>query len=69
MSYVVPAFLKMFSDTDSITKIVVDDSRNLLYTLTSNGSIEAFDIDEQATRRIAKLTQNDIASHAGNILK
>ena len=69
MSYVVPGFLKMFSDTDSITKIVVDDSRNLLYTLTSNGAIEAFDTDEQTTRRIAKLSQHDIALHASNILK
>ena len=69
MSYVVPGFLKFFSDNDSITKMVVDDSRKLLYTLTANGAIEAFDIDEQATRRIARLSQNEIVSLASNILK
>lgn len=71
MSYMVPGFLKAFSETDPIVKIVIDNSRKILYTLTEKGSIEAWDlgIDYTTIRRIAKLTQNDICQLASNILK
>ncbi len=69
ISYVVPGFLKMFSDTDSITKIIVDDSRCLLYTLSEKGAIEAWDLSDNGTKRVARLSQNDIAGYAGTILK
>lgn len=71
MSYIVPGFLKVFSEPDSTAKIVVDNSRRLLYTLSEKGAIEAWDIGEDAnvTRRIARVTQNDIVHQASNILK
>lgn len=58
-----------FQDNDSIAKIVMDNSRNLLFTLSEKGAIEAWDLSENGTRRIARLSQNDIASYAANILK
>lgn len=71
MSYIVPGFLKVFSEADSISKIVVDDSRHLLYALTEKGAIEAWDIgvDANVTRRIARVSQNDIVHQANNVLK
>lgn len=71
MSYMVPGFLKVFSDIDSISKIVVDNSRRLLYTLTEKGSIEAWQLgtDSSSTKRIARISQNDIVQHASNVLK
>lgn len=71
MSYIVPGFLKVFAEADSIAKIVVDNSRHLLYTLTEKGAIEAWDIgtDASVTRRIARMSQNDIVHQASNILK
>lgn len=71
VSYMVPGFLKVFSDTDSISKIVVDNTKRLLYVLTEKGAIEAWDMGEDSStmKRIARITQNDIAYHAGNVLK
>lgn len=71
VSYMVPGFLKFFSEDDSIAKISVDNSRQLLYVLTEKGAIEAWDIgkDAQTTRRIARISQNDIVHHASNVLK
>lgn len=71
LSYIVPGFLKVFSEADSVAKIVTDNTRQLLYVLTEKGAIEAWDIgaDASDTRRIARLTQNDIVHQASNILK
>lgn len=69
MSYIVPGFLKVFTEVDPITKVVVDDTRKLLYILTEKGSIDAWYFADDSIQRIAHLTQNDIAHMAGNILK
>lgn len=51
--------------------MTVDNSRNLLYTLTEKGSIEVWDLgsDSNTTRRVTRLSQIDIAFQAGNVLK
>lgn len=71
VSYIVPGFLKIFSEEDSIAKIVVDSTRHLLYALTEKGAIEAWFIGTElnATRRIARISQNDIIHQASNVLK
>ncbi|XP_055543878.1 nuclear pore complex protein Nup154 [Wyeomyia smithii] len=71
MSHLVPGIFKVFSETDSISKITVDNNRRLLYTLTEKGAIEAWDIgvDTNTVRRIARISQSDIASAAANILR
>lgn len=71
VSYIVPGFLKIFAEDDSIAKIVVDSSRHLLYALTEKGAIEAWHIgtDINTTRRIARIAQNDIVHQASNVLK
>lgn len=71
VSYIVPGFLKFFAEDDSITKIVIDSSRHLLYALTEKGAIEAWYIgtDSNSMRRIARISQNDIVHQASNVLK
>lgn len=71
MSYIVPGFLSFFSEQDSIDKIVVDNSRSLLYILTEKGTIEAWSLgaDVQSTRRIARVSQSDVVHQASNVLK
>lgn len=71
VSYIMPGFLKIFSEDDSIAKIVVDSTRQLLYTLSEKGAIEAWYIgaDINSVRRLARLSQNDIAHQASNVLK
>lgn len=60
----------ILQEVDAIVKIVIDDSRNLLYTLSEKGAIEAWDLgtSSEATRRLSRISQNDIAYHARNIL-
>ncbi|EDW63290.1 nuclear pore complex protein Nup154 [Drosophila virilis] len=71
VSYIVPSFLKVFSEVDPIEKIVIDNGRNLLYVLTEKSSIEAWHIGTNFTsvRRLGKITQNDIASQAVSLIK
>lgn len=71
VSYIVPGFLKFFSDEDSIAKIVIDSTRHLLYALTEKGAIEAWYIgtDVNSMRRITRISQNDIVYQASNVLK
>lgn len=57
-------------EIDPIMKLVVDDSRGLLYALTEKGTVEAWELTENDNiRRIARLTTNDITYMASNILK
>ncbi|CRK98832.1 CLUMA_CG012077, isoform A [Clunio marinus] len=69
ISLVVPGFLKVFSESDAIAKIEIDNERNLLYTLSENGAIEAWDLSDNSARRITRLSQNDLANAAANIIK
>lgn len=71
VSYIVPGFLKFFAEDDSIAKIVVDSTRQLLYALTEKGAIEAWYIgaDVNSIRRIARISQNDIVHQASAVLK
>ncbi|XP_052892720.1 nuclear pore complex protein Nup154 isoform X2 [Anopheles moucheti] len=71
MSHLVPGIFKIFTETDSVEKITVDNTRNLLYVLMSKGSIEAWDLGKDAgsTRRIARLSYKEIISSASMILR
>ncbi|XP_068150657.1 nuclear pore complex protein Nup154 [Drosophila tropicalis] len=71
VSCMVPSFLKVFSEVDPIERIAVDNSRKLLYLLTERGSIEAWEMgkDYIQTRRLGKVTQNDIVSQCVNLIK
>uniref|UniRef100_A0A1I8PU24 Uncharacterized protein n=1 Tax=Stomoxys calcitrans TaxID=35570 RepID=A0A1I8PU24_STOCA len=71
VSYIVPSFLKVFSENDPIVHLSTDKSRNLLYVLTEKGCIEVWDMgqDFNAMRRLTKVTQNEIAQSASNIIK
>lgn len=58
LSYIVPTFVAgAFSEEDQITEITVDESRNILYTLSIKGSIEVFDLGRNGdtTCRVASL--------------
>lgn len=71
VSAMVPSFLKLFSENDPIVKIVIDNNRQLLYTLTEKGSIEAWNMgsDCNSMRRFARISQNEITQRASSILK
>ncbi|XP_017059277.1 nuclear pore complex protein Nup154 [Drosophila ficusphila] len=70
VSYMVPSFLKVFSEVDPIERIEIDNSRKLLYVLTEKGSIEAWDIstDYNNARRLGRITQSDITNQAVSLI-
>nr|CAA76635.1 Nup154 [Drosophila melanogaster] len=70
VSYMVPSFLKVFSEVDPIEHIEIDNSRKLLYVLTEKGVIEAWDISTSYTtaRRLGRITQNDITNQAVSLI-
>lgn len=52
-----------------MTKIQIDNQRRLLYLLTEKGAIEAWDLSDNSARKISRLSQNDIANTANNVIK
>lgn len=70
-THFINASLQTKQENDSIVKMAVDNSRKLLYILTEKGAIEAWDLgsDHSCTRRIARISSNDIVMQASNVLK
>ncbi|XP_038215888.1 nuclear pore complex protein Nup154 [Zerene cesonia] len=72
LSFLVPSFLNAaLYDEDPIVKIEVDNSRNILYTLSEKGCIEVFDLgmDGEGLTKVTRLGQNRIVSSALEIVK
>ncbi|CAG4909693.1 unnamed protein product [Colias eurytheme] len=72
LSFLVPSFLNAaLYDEDPIVKIEVDNSRNILYTLSEKGCIEVFDLGEdgEGLTKVTRLGQNRIVSSALEIVK
>ncbi|KAL0842019.1 hypothetical protein ABMA28_014235 [Loxostege sticticalis] len=72
LSFLVPSFLNAaLYDEDPIVKIEVDNSRNILYTLSEKGCIEVFDLgaDGEGLSRVVRFTQGKIVSSAVDIVK
>jgi len=56
LSVIVPSFLS-FTDKDAIVQLVVDNSRNLLYALTSKGAVRAYHIGQDAVTLLASISE------------
>ncbi|XP_037068841.1 nuclear pore complex protein Nup155-like [Pollicipes pollicipes] len=70
LSVLVPTFLAAaFSDEDPLIQLVVDESRNVLYTRSEKGTVQVYDLgaDGQQTVRVAALSQFSIAQAAAGI--
>lgn len=68
----VPYFLNLaLGDEDPIIQISIDNSRNILYTLSEKGSIEVYDMGEKGNgmSRITRVTQASLVQQAVNIVK
>ncbi|XP_039606595.1 nuclear pore complex protein Nup155 [Polypterus senegalus] len=70
LSFLIPSLLQFtFSEDDPIVQIVIDNSRNTLYTRSEKGVIQVYDLggDGQGMSRVAAMSQNSIVSAAGHI--
>ncbi|XP_060525435.1 nuclear pore complex protein Nup155 isoform X2 [Cylas formicarius] len=72
LSFLVPSFLNAaLSEEDGIIQVAIDDSRNILYSLTEKGSIEVCDLGENGSSfsRVTKVSQNALVSQAVSTVK
>ncbi|NWU89366.1 NU155 protein, partial [Upupa epops] len=72
LSFLVPSLLQFtFSEDDPIVQIAIDNSRNILYTRSEKGMLQAYDLghDGQGMTRVTSLSQNAIVSAAGSIAR
>ncbi|XP_050292883.1 nuclear pore complex protein Nup155 [Anthonomus grandis grandis] len=72
LSFLVPSFLNAaLTDEDSIVQISIDNSRNILYSLTEKGAIEVCDLGEKGNgfSRVTKVSQSSLISQAMNTVK
>jgi nuclear pore complex protein Nup155 len=72
LSFLLPSFLNLaFGEEDPIVQISIDNSRNILFTLTEKGRIEVFDLGEggTSTSKVTSMTQANIVQYAVHIVK
>jgi nuclear pore complex protein Nup155 len=65
MSYILPSFLS-FSEQDSLEHITVDESRHILYTLSSKGAIHVYDLGSEgrSVDRVAAMSLDAVVHRA-----
>ncbi|XP_076062596.1 nuclear pore complex protein Nup154 [Oratosquilla oratoria] len=65
ISYILPTFLTLSQD-DPITKVEVDDSRHIAYTLSDQGTITVYDLgsDGKSTTKVISVSQSQIMNAA-----
>ncbi|XP_059474658.1 nuclear pore complex protein Nup154 [Neocloeon triangulifer] len=70
LSLLVPAFLT-FSEKDSIVQLVVDNSRGLLYALSSKGTISAYLLgqDPGTVTQLASISESQIVQQAVSVVR
>ncbi|XP_046996559.1 nuclear pore complex protein Nup155 [Schistocerca americana] len=72
LSFLVPSFISgAFVEEDQIVQITVDNSRNILYTLTEKGSISVYDLGEdgESMSHIVTTSQSTLVQNAVNIVR
>nr|XP_022900276.1 nuclear pore complex protein Nup155 [Onthophagus taurus]XP_022900277.1 nuclear pore complex protein Nup155 [Onthophagus taurus] len=71
-SFLMPSFINAaLSDVNGIVQIAIDNSRNILYTLTEKGTIEVYDLgaNRNSFSRVARLNQSQLVQMAVNTVK
>ncbi|KAK6639409.1 hypothetical protein RUM43_007682 [Polyplax serrata] len=73
LSYLVPSFISSiaYGEDNPIVQISVDNSRNILYTLSEKGSIEVWDLGDSGLEmsKVTTASQSHIVQAAVNIVK
>ena len=70
LSFLVPGFVSAaLYEEDALEQIVVDDTRNVLYTRSEKGVIQVFDLgqDGMQLNKVAAVTQASIVQEASRV--
>lgn len=68
LSLLVPSFLNVFNEVDELVQICVDNSRNVLYTLSAKGSIEMYDLGDHGSS-MSKIAYFNYTTIANTVIK
>ena len=57
-SWLVPNFLTGFAEEDPLLQIVVDNTRNILYTRSEKGTVSVYDLGQngEATEKVTSMS-------------
>jgi nuclear pore complex protein Nup155 len=57
-SWLVPGFLSGFAEEDPLVQIVVDNTRNILYTRSEKGTVTLYDLgtNGEATEKVTSMS-------------
>lgn len=72
LSFLMPSFLNLaFGEEDPIIQISIDNSRNILFTLSEKSCITVFDLGESgtSTSKVTSMTQATVVQYAVGIVK
>jgi nuclear pore complex protein Nup155 len=67
-----PSFLNLaFGEEDPIIQISIDNSRNILFTLSEKSCVTVFDLGESgtSTSKVTSMTQATVVQYAVGIVK
>jgi len=72
LSYILPSFLThAITEPSAIIEIAVDNTRNILYTLAENNSIELYDMgsDGKSTSRVVSFSHSNLEHQVSKLLR
>jgi len=69
LSWILPSFLGSFSEEDPLVQIVIDETRNILYTRSEKGTVGVFDLgkDGQCMERVVMVNAQKVVDEASKL--
>jgi len=69
LSWLLPSFLGSFGEEDPLLQIVIDQSRNILYTRSEKGTVGVFDLgrDGQSMERVTSVTAQKMVEESSKL--
>jgi len=69
LSWILPGFLGSFAEEDPLVQIIIDSSRNILYTRSEKGTVGVFDLgkDGLGMERVVSITAQKLVEEASRL--
>ena len=70
LSWILPGFLGSFTEENPLVQIVIDNTRNILYTRSEKGTVGVFDLgkDGQGLERVITITTQKLVEEASRLV-
>jgi len=69
LAWILPGFLGSFAEEDPLVQIVIDNTRNILYSRSEKGTVGVFDLgkDGQSMERVVSITAQKLVEEASRL--